>query len=307
MRKNVVFGLLACIVLLSVVALYAQEAEPAPEDQYFDSNGVQIRYIVKGEGEPIVLTHGFTMDLMSEWGGRNLIDPLAEHYKVIAIDNRGHGKSGKPHEPEKYGMEMVKDIVRLLDHLGIDKAHVAGYSMGGFITTKLITTYPDRVQSAIIGGAGWRKDFGGQESLWLKLAESLEQGKGVGPMIEFMIPEGRPKPTQEQIDALNALIAMRNDTLALAAVIRGMREVQVAEEQLRANKVPALAIIGEIDTLKPGVDEMSAVMANLEVVVVEDADHPGAIASPRFRESMLEFLARHSIGATAEPAAVGSE
>jgi len=307
MRKRTILLLFASIALLSFMPAYAQEPEPAPEDHYFNSNGVKIRYVVKGEGEPIVLTHGFTMDALAEWGTRGIIDPLAEHYRVIAIDNRGHGKSGKPHEPEKYGMEMVKDIVRLLDHLGLDKAHVGGYSMGGFITIKLITTYPDRVQSAIIGGAGWRKDFGGQESLWLKLAESLEQGKGVGPMIEFMIPEGRPKPTQEQIDALNALIAARNDTLALAAVIRGMRELQVTEEQLRANKVPALAIIGEIDTLKPGVDEMSAVMANLEVVVVEGADHPGAIASPKFRESMLEFLARHPMTIPGEPATVGSE
>ena len=307
MNKKAVLGLVVCALLLSLVRVCAQEAERVPEDQYFDSNGVEIRYIMKGEGEPIVLTHGFTMDLQSEWGGRNLIDPLAERYKVIAIDNRGHGKSGKPHEPEKYGMEMVKDIVRLLDHLGIDKAHVAGYSMGGFITIKLITTYPDRVQSAIIGGAGWRKDFSDSASGWLKLAESLEQGKGVGPMIEFMIPEGRPKPTQEQIDALNALIAARNDMQALAAVIRGMREMQVTEERLRANKVPALAIIGEIDTLKPGVDEMSAVMANLKVVVIEGADHPGAIASPKFRDAMLEFLARHSIGTPAEPAAVSSE
>jgi pimeloyl-ACP methyl ester carboxylesterase len=307
MRKKTGFALFACIALLSFVPLYAQDTELAPQDRYFDSNGVKIRYIVKGEGEPIVLTHGFTMDALAEWGSRGIIDPLAERYKVIAIDNRGHGKSGKPHEPEKYGMEMVKDIVRLLDHLGMNKAHVAGYSLGGFITTKLITTYPDRVQSAIIGGAGWWKEFGSQESLWLKLADSLEQGKGVGSMIEFMIPEGRPKPTQEQIDALDALIAARNDTLALAAVIRGMGEIQVTEHQLRANTVPALAIIGEIDTLKPGVDEMSAVMANLEVVVVEGADHPGAIASPKFRESMLDFLPRHPMSIPAEPATIGNE
>ena len=287
---------LSSVLLMFVFAVFPLRAEVVSEAEgrYFDSNGVKIHYVVIGEGEPIVLVHGFTMDYKSEWGGRGLLGPLSERYKVIAIDNRGHGKSDKPHDPEMYGTEMVKDIVRLLDYLEIEKAHVAGYSLGGFITVKLLTMYPERIQSAVIGGAGWRKDFGDREAVWMGLADSLEKGEGFGPMIAALTPEGRTQPTEEQVAAMSALIAARNDLQALAAVIRGMREAMVTEEELRANKVPALSIIGGVDPLKADADALKEVMSNLEVVVIEGADHPGCIASPKFRESMLEFLAKHS-------------
>jgi len=302
MKRRLVLALVLCVLV--VLPLHAEVASE-PEGRYFDSNGVKIHYAIMGEGEPIVLVHGFTMDYKSEWGGRGLLGPLSERYKVIAIDNRGHGKSDKPHDPKMYGTEMVKDIVRLLDYLEIDKAHVAGYSLGGFITVKLLTMCPERVRSAVIGGAGWRKDVGDRGAGWLELADSLETGEGFGPMIAALTPEGQPKPTEEQVAAMSALIAARNDLKALAAVIRGMREAMVTEEQLRANTVPALSIIGGIDPLKADADALKEVMANLEVVVIEGADHPGCIASPKFREAMLEFLAKHSMTA-AEPAAVGS-
>jgi pimeloyl-ACP methyl ester carboxylesterase len=146
----------------------------------------------------------------------------------------------------------------------------------------------------VIGGAGWRKDFGDKEGIWSGLADSLEKGEGFGPMMAALTPKGRPLPTEEQVAAMSALIAARNDLQALAAVIRGMRESMVTEEQLRANKVPALSIIGGIDPLKADADALKEVMSNLEVVVIEGADHPGCISSPKFRESMLEFLAEHS-------------
>lgn len=302
MKRKLVLALV--LFFFVVFPLHAEVAQE-PEGRYFDSNGVKIHYVVMGDGEPVVLVHGFTMDYKSEWGGCGLLGPLSERYKVIAIDNRGHGKSGKPHDPKMYGTEMVKDIVRLLDYLEIDKAHIAGYSMGGFITVKLLTMYPERIQSAVIGGAGWRKDFGDREGIWVGLADSLEKGEGFGPLIAALTPEGQPLPTEEQVAAMSALITARNDLKALAAVIRGMREAMVTEEELRANKVPALSIIGGIDPLKADADALKEVMANLEVVVIEGADHPGCIASPKFRESMLEFLAKHS-RAPAEPAGVGS-
>lgn len=303
MKRKLVLALLLFVFV--VLPLHAEVASE-PEGRYFDSNGVKIHYAVMGEGEPIVLVHGFTMDYKSEWSGRGLLGPLSERYRVIAIDNRGHGKSDKPHDPEKYGTEMVKDIVRLLDYLEIDKTHVAGYSLGGFITVKLLTMYPERVQSAVIGGAGWRKDFGDREGIWTGVADSLEKGEGFRPLIAALTPEGRPLPTEEQVAAMSALIAARNDLQALAAVIRGMREAMVTEEELRANRVPALSIIGGIDPLKADADALKDVMANLEVVVIDGADHPGCIASPKFRESMLEFLAKHS-RTGAVPAAVGAD
>src|SRR5579863_3555872 len=139
------------LTLLLALVLLAFSATLKAEDQFFLSDGVKIRYIVEGEGEPVLLIHGFAANLQVQWGG--VIKDLAKDYKVVALDNRGHGRSGKPHEPEKYGIQMVEDAIRLLDHLNIDKAHVVGYSMGGFITNKLLTTHPERLITATLGGA----------------------------------------------------------------------------------------------------------------------------------------------------------
>src|SRR5580704_16817637 len=106
-----------CCCLIPADALRA-------EDRFFDSNGVKIHYAVEGKGEPVLLIHGFSANAQMNWGNQGIISALAKDYRVIALDNRGHGKSDKPHDPKSYGQEMVEDAVRLLDHLKIEKAHV---------------------------------------------------------------------------------------------------------------------------------------------------------------------------------------
>ncbi|HZU35398.1 MAG TPA: alpha/beta hydrolase, partial [Gemmataceae bacterium] len=165
----------------------------AAEEAYFNSDGVKIHYIVEGKGEPVLLIHGFTANIGTQWRLPGIIKALSRDYRVIAYDNRGHGKSGKPHDPKKYGTEMVADAVRLLDHLHIKKAHAVGYSMGGMIACKLLVTHPDRLLSATLGGSGGVRE-GGASLQFDVLADSLDQGKGFGPLIEFLTPPGRPKP-----------------------------------------------------------------------------------------------------------------
>ena len=105
----------------------------ALEDKTFDSRGVKIHYIIEGQGEPVILVHGFTASIPVQWGLPGIISKLAKQYQVIALDNRGHGNSDKPHDPDSYGKQMPEDVLRLMDHLKIKKAHVVGYSMGGFM------------------------------------------------------------------------------------------------------------------------------------------------------------------------------
>jgi pimeloyl-ACP methyl ester carboxylesterase len=119
-------------------------------DQYFDSAGVRIRYVSVGQGKPVILIHGWAADA-EMWD--SLIQDLSHDYRVIALDCRGHGKSDKPTDPKQYGMEMVNDIVRLMDHLGFAKAHIVGYSMGGSIALKMLTVRPERFLTAVIGGS----------------------------------------------------------------------------------------------------------------------------------------------------------
>jgi pimeloyl-ACP methyl ester carboxylesterase len=279
------------VALCALVVTGSFAAEP---DQYFDSNGVKIHYIVVGEGEPVVLVHGFTASVPVQWGLPGIISKLSKDYQVIALDNRGHGRSDKPHDSAQYGAEMVNDVIRLLDHMKIKKAHVVGYSMGGFMTSYLLATHPDRLITATLGGAGWSQADDSRLSFMTELADSLDAGKGIGPLILHLTPAGRPKPSDEQIAQINQMLLLTNDAKALSACIRGMKGLAVTETQLRDNKVPTLALIGDQDPLKVGVDAMEKVMANLTVKVIKDTDHMTAFRAPIFVEDLQAFLASHS-------------
>ena len=292
-------------LLTLFLVLLAATTVSGAEDRFLDADGVKIRYVVLGEGEPVILVHGFSANMELQWGQSGIVGELAKNYQVIGIDNRGHGMSDKPHDPEAYGMEMVKDVVRLMDALEIEKAHVVGYSMGGFITNKLIATHPDRLLSATLGGAGWSRENDEVLQLLDTLAESLETKRSVGPLIARLTPEGQPQPTEEQIRFFDQMMLALNDPDALAAVARGLKQLTVDEQSLRSNRVPTLALIGEVDPLKDGVDELRGVMNNLRIVVIEEADHMTAPAHKKFIDNLTEFLAapQETIAEQPEPAA----
>src|SRR5258707_8430775 len=141
------------IVAVVVFALLFAAAPLQATDGYFDSNGVKIHFTDEGQGEPVLLIHGFTANIQVQWVLPGIVKALLKDHRVIALDNRGHGKSDRPRDSKLSGVEMVQDAVRLLDHLKIKKAHVVGYSLGAIITCKLLATHPDRLLSATLGGA----------------------------------------------------------------------------------------------------------------------------------------------------------
>lgn len=141
------------VAFVMAIPVYGAESV----DSTFDSGGTEIRYTIEGAGEPVLLIHGFRASGDLNWKLPGVNKALAPHFQVITIDNRGHGKSASP-DDDRYGIEMVNDSVRLLDHLGIESAHVVGYSMGGMIAIKLSVLHPERVRSAVIGGMGWYEE-----------------------------------------------------------------------------------------------------------------------------------------------------
>ncbi len=279
-------------------ALLVLPTAAVQDEQYFDSGGVRLRYLEQGEGEPLILIHGFAgnLDIFRMLG---LFQALADERRVIALDARGHGKSEKPHEIEAYGLELVEDVVRLLDHLELERAHVVGYSMGGMITLKLATTHPERVASAVAGGFGWYRFQEPEKEMLDRVAASLEQGGGLTPLFESLTPPGAEPPAPEEIEEMNRWALAMNDALALAACARGFRRLELVEAQLKANRVPTLAIVGAKDPLEADVERLRGVMDSLEIFVVADGDHASTGASPAFIAEVERFLAAHPL---AEPA-----
>lgn len=284
------------LVLLLAGAVPAS-AQQAPADQFFDSQGVKIRYIEAGQGDPVILIHGFSSTADANWRQTGVFDKLAREFRVVALDCRGHGSSDKPHDPGSYGATMAEDVARLMDHLRIRKAHIVGYSMGGAITGTFIVKHPERVLSAVFGGSAPRMNWTEQnERDANELAESLEQGKGMRPLVVRLWPVDEPKPTEEALMQRSRASLGRNDALALAAVQRGGKQQVVTPAQVRALTMPLLAVIGSVDPIKAAVDAFAKIKPDLKVVVIDGASHSGARGAPsrpEFVSAVRDFVAAH--------------
>ncbi|GMW02690.1 MAG: alpha/beta hydrolase [Candidatus Hydrogenedentota bacterium] len=289
-KIGIVVVLVACAFLAGLAYLYHSITDRVA-GEFFDSDGIRIHFTVEGEGEPLILIHGFAANADLNWRKPGVLQKLAKEYKVIAIDNRGHGLSEKPHEESAYGLPFCEDVIRLMDHLGIPKAHVVGYSMGAFITLKLVTLHPDRVISAVAGGAGWEDPESGEAERY-DIANALDYTGNFGPLFEAISPPGKA-PEGWVLRQINFTLSLTNDTEALAHVMRALDGLVVAEAELRANSVPLLSIVGADDPLRAGVDRMNGVMGRHESIYIEGGDHISTIADPAFAEAILAFLKKH--------------
>jgi len=296
-------------VILSVWALgAAQPAGPPTEIGFFDSNGAKIRYAVAGEGEPVVLIHGWMADA-SMWGrdakGNPKLNP-PPGFRLIALDCRGHGQSDKLHDRALYGPEMAMDVIRLMDHLKIPKAQLVGYSMGAFIVGKIAATHPVRVISAVYGGQVplviGAPPSGSRETA--VFAKAAEEGKGMGSYILEIFPPGRLKPTPEQANVLAEFMLKGKDAKALAAAGLSFDDLQVAEKDLAACPAPALFIYGSLESehLKGRVEALRKALSRADVVVIEGSDHVTVLTRSAFGDSIREFLRKTSPAASSTKA-----
>lgn len=250
---------LECAVMREILVLFAGAAlawvglASARADE-FDSDGVKIHYSVAGQGEPVILIHGLYSSAKMNWELPGITAELARHYQVIALDNRGHGESGKPEGDDQYGAKMAEDIVRLMDHLHLARAHVAGYSMGGMITMKLLTMHPERVRSAVLGGMGWLK----AGSPWQRFWE--------------IIPERRGQKVP-------------------AACLRGLAKLAVTEEEVKAVRVPVTIIVGDRDPCRRlYVEPLRQIRPDWPEHVIEGAGHLECILKPDFKAQLKSAL-----------------
>jgi len=266
-------------------------------DETFDSNGVKIRYVTEGKGVPVVLIHGWMSD-SSMWGGDlagNTKLKGVDGFMLIAIDCRGHGKSDKPYDVKKYGPELAEDVVRLLDHLKIDKAHLVGYSSGSFIAGKVAASHPDRVlsvvyaaQAPVIAGKVKEGDFSECELF----AKTVNDGKSLGAYLLAVMPAGQKKMTETQADALAKVLYGRKDVKAFAAAGLGFKGLAVDVEQLKQFSGPILFIHGgnESAHVKNRVAMVRQLLGRGEFRLVEGSDHMTTLINPKFGKTVDEFL-----------------
>jgi pimeloyl-ACP methyl ester carboxylesterase len=268
----------------------ARAAGAFQRERVFDSAGVPIRFIEDGTGEAVVLLHGYTSDAEGEWVRSGVFAALAERFRVVALDARGHGGSGKPHDPTAYGPEMGLDIVRLMDHLGIQRAHVVGYSMGAHIVSQLLLARPERFLSATLGGAAGRLGWTEADRRRVE-AEAAEMEEGsLRSQTMRLWPRDRPPPAEEEIRARSAEALAGKDGRALAAVRRSNPAQVIALERLAATTVPVLGLVGGNDPYVRDFERLRAAMPAMRLSVIEGASHGEALQRPEFARTLIHFL-----------------
>jgi pimeloyl-ACP methyl ester carboxylesterase len=168
--------ILATLLIWSSMFGMPPSSIAAPESRFFEAKGVKIHYLLEGTGEPVVLIHGLDSSARLNWELPGVMDALAVDHQVIALDLPGYGDSDKPGDPAAYGQQWVDDVILLLDHLKIRKAHIVGYSMGGMVALKLIAEHPERVLSGTLGGMGWLRAGSILQRIWTHMRSLSARG-----------------------------------------------------------------------------------------------------------------------------------
>ena len=243
----------------------------------FKHDGVDIAFLDEGEGEPIVLVHGFASNKEVNWVAPGWITTLTRAgRRAIALDNRGHGASGKLYDPAAYHSTiMAEDLRALLDHLDLPSADVMGYSMGARITAFLALAHPDRVRAAVLGGLGFRLIEG--VGLPDTIAEALE-----APSIADVTD-----PTAYMFRAFAE--QTKSDLHALAACMRGSRQTLSRDDVARI-AVPFLVAVGEKDTIAGSPEALAALIPGAKALVIPGRDHMLAVGDRVFKSAVVEFL-----------------
>jgi pimeloyl-ACP methyl ester carboxylesterase len=244
-------------LLLAATAAAPRLASAAdePAAATFVANGVKLRYITSGDkGSAVVLLHGLAANADLNWRLPGTIKALAAAHRVVAIDFPGHGGSDKPEGDAAYGRQMSEDVVLLLDHLKIDKAHIVGYSMGGMVTLRFLVDHPDRCLSSAVCGMGWLQEGSALQKFWARVPDR----------------EGGRTP---------------------AACPRGMAKLALTEAELKAVKTPVTVIVGDGDpVLRMYVEPLKTVRADWPVVEIAGAGHITCVLKPAFVDEVVRSV-----------------
>jgi pimeloyl-ACP methyl ester carboxylesterase len=245
----------------------------------FTRDGVEIAYLDEGEGEPIVLVHGFASNKEVNWVGPGWVSTLARAgRRVIALDNRGHGQSTKLYDPAAYHSSiMAEDIRALIEHLGLERADVMGYSMGARNTAFLALAHPERTRSAVLGGLGMR----------------LVEGVGLPDTIADALEAPAGTPITDPTATLFRAFAeqTKSDLRALAACLRGSRQM-LSRDKVGQIVVPLLVAVGSTDPIAGSPEGLAALIPGAQALVIPGRDHMLAVGDRTYKNGVLEFLSK---------------
>ena len=245
----------------------------------FDSGGVTIAYDEIGprEGRPVVLVHGFTSNRKENWQRLGWYGAFErKRIRCVALDCRGHGESAKPHDPAAYSRAaMTGDIIALLDHLGVERADLLGYSMGARLSLAAALAAPKRFPLLMLGGIGD------------KLFDPPPPGHPMAEAMEAGDPETIADPVLRSFRRFAD--EQGEDRLALAALNRGA-DAPLEKADVSKLAVETLIVAGARDDLAGDPHELAAIIPGAKAVALPGCDHFSAIPHALFKASVFDFL-----------------
>lgn len=246
----------------------------------FISSGLSLAYELHGSGAPVLCIHGFASSGRVNWIETGWVETLAgAGYQAITLDNRGHGASDKPHDPDLYSpAAMAEDGVALLDHLGLPRAALLGYSMGARIAAFLAYAHPERVVASIWGGMG------------MNLINGLTDGNDIIAGLRAPALSDLTHPTARQFRIFADHTG--SDREALAACMETSRQ-PMARADVRRLEGPVLVAVGEADTMAGSPEPLAELLPQGEAFAIPRRDHMRATGDKAFKTAALAFLARH--------------
>src|SRR5262245_46158022 len=261
-------------------------AEPTPSHGYLVvSDGLKIHYVVVGRGTPVILIHGAGGSAEGNWFANGIAQALAKNHRVVAIDCRGHGKSDNPPGGSLPNRTMAQDVIELMDHLGIAKAHAHGYSMGGAIAEQMLARHPERFITVAFGG------WGIPETDPQMKAKVPPDKQGTDPKEAELYAKFRAALAQRSQASGAAQNTERDQTKRRG---QGRDDGSRPKIDLTTIKIPVLAINGEFDRPNAKTHRMNRELANFRSVVLPGKSHLSAIVAgsipPLYTDSLVEFI-----------------
>ncbi len=243
----------------------------------FISENIKIAYQDYGSGVPVILVHGFASNAKVNWLETGWVDVLANAgYRVITIDNRGHGLSEKLYDSKYYPARlMAHDVINLIDYLELGSAFLLGYSMGARISAFAAMQAPEKVRGIIFGGMGINLIRGMRDS------SEIIAGLRANSLEEVEHKTAR----QFRIFAQHT----KSDLKALAYCLSASRD-KISEQDIRNIDIPALVVVGDKDTIGGAPEPLADLLPKGRALLLEGVDHMRSTGDKRFKQGVIDFL-----------------